>query len=193
MVAGLAVLYAVPRGPSHNGALLAGYYLLAFLFGGVPVTVAWIIANTAGATKKSVIMSVYNAASSTGNIIGPLVFNSRDAPQYLPGLRAMLGIFIALAASSLLQAANLAFLNRLQERRRVRNGKPAKIQDTSMDDTYKGYDPAVDNDAAVIEAEVAAEAASQAGTGHGQEQRRLGDNAFADITDRQNDEFIYVL
>ncbi len=182
VIAGLAVLYTVPRTPGHSAALLVGYYLLAFLFGGVPVMVAWVIANTAGTTKKSTVMSVYNAASSTGNIVGPVVFNSRDAPEYLPGLRAMLGIFVALAATSAIQAANLAFLNRLQERKRVRNGKPAKITDTSMVDQYRDFG---DEDAAGAQAEAEAEA--------GNPHRRLGENAFADMTDRENDEFIYVL
>ena len=186
VVAGLAVLYAVPRSPDQNAPLLVGYYLLAFLFGGVPVIVAWIIANTGGTTKKSVIMAVYNAASSTGNIIGPLVFHSDDAPEYLPGLRAILGIFVAMAAVTVIQAANLAFLNRLQERKRVRNGKPAKIQDTSMDDQYRGFG-APDN--------ASSDAFAEDGPLDGEAERRhrLGENAFYDITDRENDEFIYVL
>lgn len=65
VVAGLAMLYTIPH-KGHTGALLAGYYLLAFLFGGNPLIVAWIVGNTAGTTKKSVIMSCYNAASSAG-------------------------------------------------------------------------------------------------------------------------------
>ncbi|RYP29613.1 hypothetical protein DL767_006665 [Monosporascus sp. MG133] len=204
VVAGLAVLYAVPRSPAQNGPLLAGYYLLAFLFGGIPVIVAWIIANTAGATKKSAIMSVYNAASSAGNIIGPLVFDSRDAPEYLPGLRAMLGIFVALAACTALQAGNLALLNRRQERRRVRNGKPPKIRDASMTDEYQGFYAAApasgdlsgnDNDASGSgvarsdEVAIARDGDAELNL----ERRRLGDNAFSDMTDRENDEFIYVL
>ncbi|RYP19312.1 hypothetical protein DL766_008483 [Monosporascus sp. MC13-8B] len=208
VVAGLAVLYAVPRSPAHNGPLLAGYYLLAFLFGGTPAIVAWIIANTAGATKKSAIMSVYNAAASTGNIIGPLVFDSRDAPEYLPGLRAMLGVFVALAACTALQAGNLALLNRRQERRRVRNGKPAKIRDASMTDEYQGFcahgPPSSDtidndNDNYNVSASVVAgsdEVAAMARDDDAElnlERRRLGDNAFSDMTDRENDEFIYVL
>lgn len=56
VIAGLAVLYAVPRTPDHTGPLLVGYYLLAFLFGTIPVVVAWVVANTAGMTKRSVIM-----------------------------------------------------------------------------------------------------------------------------------------
>ncbi|KAJ6080910.1 hypothetical protein N7499_005784 [Penicillium canescens] len=35
-IAGLAILFAVPRTKSVQGELLAGYYLLAFLFGGNP-------------------------------------------------------------------------------------------------------------------------------------------------------------
>ncbi|KAI1822478.1 MFS general substrate transporter [Xylaria intraflava] len=171
VVAGLAVLYAIPRTPGHNAPLLVGYYLLAFLFGNIPVMVAWIVANTAGTTKKSVIMSVYNGAASVGNIIGPIVFNSKDAPSYLPGLRVVLGFFVATAACAVLQAANLGFLNKMQERRRVENGKPAKIIDTSMADTYHDL--------------VAAD--ESAG------ESRIGQNAFADLTDRENDEFVYVL
>ena len=38
----------------NRSVALAGYYLMAFLFGGNPVIVSWMIANTAGQTKKSV-------------------------------------------------------------------------------------------------------------------------------------------
>ncbi|KAI1169873.1 major facilitator superfamily domain-containing protein [Nemania sp. FL0916] len=203
VIAGLAVLYAVPRSPGHSAPLLVGYYLLAFLFGTIPVMVAWIVANTAGTTKKSTIMSVYNAAASTGNIIGPIVFNSKDAPSYLPGLRVVLGFFIATAAASVLQALNLVFLNKTQERRRVQNGKPAKIKDTSMSDTYQdlnaeesGSDGArVGGDGSVVadEHNAAAAAAEQGLVATEQGGGRIGQNAFADLTDRENDEFVYVL
>lgn len=46
------------EGTSNNfqqNVALGGYYLLAFLFGGNPIIVSWMIANTAGQTKKSVI------------------------------------------------------------------------------------------------------------------------------------------
>jgi len=56
VIAGLAVLYTVPRTPGHSAPLLVGYYLLAFLFGTIPIEVAWVVANTAGTTKKSVMM-----------------------------------------------------------------------------------------------------------------------------------------
>lgn len=183
VIAGLAMLYTITHVPSHQGSLLAGYYLLAFLFGGNPLIVAWIVGNTAGTTKKSAVMSVYNAASSAGNIIGPLLFNSKDAPQYRPGVRAVLGIFVALAACTILQAANLIFLNKLQERKRVKNGKPAKIKDRSMESEYHDADEQFDDTTGVAEGDPEALAP----------RARIGDQAFLDLTDRKNDEFVYIL
>lgn len=181
VIAGLAMLYTITHTGSNQGALLAGYYLLAFLFGGNPVIVAWIVGNTAGTTKKSAVMSVYNAASSAGNIIGPLLFNARDAPEYRPGLRAVLGIFVALAACVILQAGNLMFLNKLQERKRVQNGKPAKIRDLSMEHDYHDVGDQEDGSGVVDDD-------AEAGT----QTARIGDQAFLDLTDRKNDEFVYI-
>ncbi|KAK3678670.1 hypothetical protein LTR78_001123 [Recurvomyces mirabilis] len=182
VIAGLAMLYIITHTKKHEGALLAGYYLLAFLFGGNPLIVAWIVGNTAGTTKKSAMMSAYNAASSAGNIVGPLLFNSADAPTYHPGLRAVLGIFVALAACSILQLINLVFLNKLQERKRVKNGKSAKLVDHSMEEKYHDVDEQIDESAGVAEGEV----------GVGVRRERIGDQAFLDLTDGRNDEFVYI-
>lgn len=173
VVAGLAILYAVARTDAEQGALLAGYYLLSFIFGGNPLIVTWIVGNTAGSTKKSVAMSLYNAASSAGNIVGPLLFSSEDAPEYHPGLRACLGIFSALAAIVLIQWANLWFLNQQQARRRVRNGKSAKIIDHSMQRDFNGIEENVEDEA-------------------GQQVAHAGAHVKEDLTDRQNDEFVYI-
>ncbi|KKP07876.1 hypothetical protein THAR02_00084 [Trichoderma harzianum] len=186
VVAGLAVLYSVPRDNSAKAALLVGYYLLAFLFGGNPLIVTWIVGNTAGTTKKSSIMSIYNAASSAGNIIGPLLFNDKDAPAYKPGLRACLAIFVALVAVVAIQWANLIVLNKLQEKKRVRNGKKAKVVDHSMDSTYQTMDERTTVEEAVITEENAAGTVEFVG------EARLGEQAFLDLTDRQNDEFVYI-
>ncbi|QPG93971.1 hypothetical protein C2857_003859 [Epichloe festucae Fl1] len=184
VIAGLAILYSVPRGPSAKAPLLVGYYLLAFLFGGNPLIVTWIVGNTAGTTKKSVMMSVYNAASSAGNIIGPLLFNDRDAPAYKPGLRACLGIFVTLVAVVAAQWGNLILLNKFQEKKRVRNGKKAKVVDLSMESTYRAMDEH-DNDEGVMSHDVA-------GTVEYTGEARLGEGAFLDLTDRENDAFIYI-
>lgn len=172
VIAGLIMLYLIQHNSANQPALIVGYYLLAFMYGGIPAIVAWMIANTAGTTKKSAIMSVYNAAASAGNIIGPLLFRTSDAPRYLPGLRKVLGLFVALVCCAILQVLNLRLLNTLQEKKRVKNGKPAKIVDNSMKNNYE----AIEN--------------APGGGDEGAQETLLGANAFLDLTDRQNDEFV---
>ena len=187
VIAGLAVLYVVPRSGSHEAALLVAYYLLAFLFGANPIIVAWIVGNTAGTTKRSVIMSLYNAGSSAGNIIGPLLFDSNDAPGYHPGLRSVLAIFVTLVFITLIQVGNLMFLNRLQAKKRVKNGKQALIKDRSMDEKYH----AVDEDEEILD-EVGGSALGTEGGDVSHGRKKLGEQAFLDLTDRKNDEFVYI-
>ncbi|TPX12509.1 uncharacterized protein E0L32_000686 [Thyridium curvatum] len=165
VLAGAVMLYLLPRG--YIPPLLAAYYMLAFVFSGNPLIVSWMISNLGGATKKSVVMSLYNIGSSAGNIIGPLLFSSADAPEYKPGLTKTMGITCALLAVIALQVVNLLFLNKMQERKRVRNGKPAKIRDLSMEHRYINAD------------------SDESGP-------QLGANAFKDLTDSKNDEFVYV-
>ncbi|CCC13767.1 hypothetical protein SMACR_07276 [Sordaria macrospora] len=168
ILAGISVLYVLPRDKSHTAPLLVGYYFLAFIFGCNTLIVSWILANTAGSTKSSIMMSLFNAASSAGNIIGPLLFDTADAPAYTPGLKATLGVYSMMAAVVLLQLGNLVLLNKMQEKNRVQNGKPAKLHDASMDKKFN------------------AAAAQEVQGGE------IGSRAFLDLTDRQNDEFIYV-
>lgn len=166
-LAGSAMLYVEGVSTHFNRSVaLAGYYLLAFLFGGNPIIVSWMIANTAGQTKKSVIMALYNAASAVGNIVGPLLFK-KGAPRYVSGTTAVMGIFAALVACIGFQVVVLYFFNKQRQRQRVAAGKPRFIHDTSMEDKYQAY-------------------------GTDQSETGLGQNALLDMTDIKNDEFVYV-
>jgi hypothetical protein len=166
VLAGTIMLYILPR--DQTAPLFAAYYMLAFLFGANPLIVSWMIPNIGGTTKKSVILSLFNIGVSGGNIIGPLLFSTDDAPEYRPGLERTMGITCALLATIGLQVVNIYFLNKMQERKRVQNGKPTKIRDLSMEHRYTS---------GVQETE----------TGE-----QLGQNAFLDLTDSKNDEFVYV-
>ncbi|AAW46348.1 hypothetical protein CNBK0880 [Cryptococcus deneoformans B-3501A] len=168
VIIGLALLYVENAAAVLKQApALVGYYLLAFLFGANPIIVSWIVANTGGQTKKALLMSVYNAGSSAGNIIGPLLFQDKDKPHYLPGIKATLGIFCALMACVGITAALLFALNKQRQRQRVAVGKPQYIKDTSMSNKYEAY-------------------------GADDVDGRLGQNALLDLTDFKNDEFVYV-
>ncbi|GFZ47569.1 hypothetical protein JCM24511_05313 [Saitozyma sp. JCM 24511] len=167
-VLGSGLLYGLGRTANFQGGLLFGYYCIGFLFGCNPLIFSWIAANTGGHTKKSLAISLCNAGSAVGNIVGPLLFSSNQAPEYHPGVAAVLGIFISCSVLSGLLTFVFALMNKHKEKQRVAHGKPAKIIDTSM---HKVYQAAPDD-------EVAA--------GY-----RLGDQAFMDLTDVQNDEFVY--
>ena len=79
VVAGAGLLYGEANSSDFKtGPALAGYYLLAFLFAGNPLIVSWLVANTAGQTKKSAAISLYQAGSSAGNIVGEWSQLSRE-------------------------------------------------------------------------------------------------------------------
>jgi hypothetical protein len=76
-------------------------------------------------------------------------------------------IFCALIGCVGLQVIDVAYLNKRKEAQRVKNGKPAKIKDLSMAKHFEMM-------------------------GQEAEAAHMGDNAFLDMTDQENDEFIYV-
>jgi len=75
-----------------------------------------------------------------GNIVGPMLFDAKDKPYYLPGLRVVMGLFAGLLVIVGAQVLCLMWLNKVRESQRVAAGKPAKIVDTSMSNTYVAGD-----------------------------------------------------
>lgn len=160
-VLGAGLLYGLGREKSDMGPLLFGYYCIGFLFGGNPLMFSWVASNMGGHTKKSLAISLCNAGSAVGNMVGPYLFTT-GGPVYRQGLGGVLGIFVACAALAGILLFILKLMNVAKEKERVRNGKPAKIQNASMEKSYR----------------------KTAGDG-------LGQQAFDDLTDKQNDEFVY--
>lgn len=77
-----------------------------------------------------------------------------------------------------MQVVNLWVLNKMKEKERVKNGKPKKLKDHSMESRYVDFAEGNEQDAGVLNQEVVGE--------------RLGEQAFLDLTDKLNDEFVYV-
>lgn len=110
--------------------------------------------------------------SAVGNIVGPLLFNAKDSPYYKPGLRGVLGCFIALAGIIILTVVNLVFLNKMHSKSRVKEGKSAKIIDRSMDTKFHAHDA---NDV------------------EGQDAAVAGDHmSDLELTDKKNNQFVYI-
>ncbi|KAK4689354.1 oxysterol-binding protein 1, partial [Tremellales sp. Uapishka_1] len=68
-----------------------------------------------------------------------LLFNAKDKPHYIPGIKAVLAIFCVLLGVIAFQVVILFFLNKSKRRERVANGKPENIKDTSMNAKYETY------------------------------------------------------
>lgn len=92
-------------------------------------------------------------------------------PRYTPGLVTDLVCWCALAVLAATTALYLHFLNKRQARRRVRKGKAAVVVDTSI--------------LTIEDAALARDVNEKNG--------ETNDQSFDDLTDFQNEDFVYVL
>ncbi|KAF7311003.1 hypothetical protein HMN09_00643700 [Mycena chlorophos] len=169
-IAGAAALLKINRSASNaKAALLASYYLVSFYPGISPIIYTWSSQNTAGHTKKTLTTGVLFIGQSAGNVVGPFLYTTAQAPLYHEGLESSLVCFAVLAGLMCFTAFYLNILNRQQIVRRIANGKTGELVDASLEETKD------------------AGAAQQANGA------QFGANAFDDLTDRQNEDFIYVL
>jgi hypothetical protein len=138
VVVGLAILY-VEGTSSHfrQPVALAGYYLLAFLFGGNPLIVSWMVANTAGQTKKSAVMSLYNnCGSAVGNT--PPLQRQVQAALY-PRSPSHPGRLLRSDGSHYYPVLGPLLSQQGPAEAACRHGKPKHIVDPSMTDKYHAY------------------------------------------------------
>jgi hypothetical protein len=111
----------------------------------------------------------------TGNVIGPLLYSLDDAPLYRPGLISNLVMFILVGVISLLIPVYLALLNKRHAQRREEFGKTATRVDESM---LKKVGMTQGKSVELEES--------------GQTRVQSADKGFSDLTDVQNEDFIYV-
>ncbi|PVH98089.1 MFS general substrate transporter [Periconia macrospinosa] len=166
-IIGIIILMVIGREKKNRGVLLFGYYMTSFYPGISPLIYSWSGQNTGGDTKRKVTTSILFVGASVGNIVGPLLFKPAEKPYYHRGLRANLGLFIAIIVFVCVAVCYITLLNRRHAAERERLGKSAVIVDLSMETK-----------------EVSAE--------EGAENEGVGDKAFDDVTDLKNEDFIYI-
>jgi len=81
---GILLVYALPT--ELKIGRLIGYYLTQASATGFVVILSLISSNVAGYTKKTTVSALYLIAYCVGNLIGPQVFQAKDAPRYTPAL-----------------------------------------------------------------------------------------------------------
>ncbi|KAJ7495979.1 MFS general substrate transporter [Mycena galericulata] len=168
-IAGAAALLHIPRTVAKKGALLGAYYIVSFYPGISPLIYTWSSQNTAGHTKKTLTTGILFVGQSAGNIVGPFLYTTDQAPLYKKGLTSSLVCFAILAAVFMLTAFYISLLNRSHAKRRQELGKTVVLVDASLERS---------EDAAAAQQANGAQYAA---------------NAFDDLTDSANEEFIYVL
>lgn len=169
-IAGCAVLLSVGREPSDRAVLLAGYYIISVYPGISPLIYSWSGQNTAGDTKRKVTTGTLFIGASAGNIIGPFLFRPDEKPRYDRGVRANLALFVVLAGLVALGMLLIRVLNRRQAVRRREMGKAENVADLSMADRKT-----------IAEREEVLNGGDE-----------IGARAFEDVTDLENEDFIYV-
>ncbi|EOD53142.1 putative allantoate permease protein [Neofusicoccum parvum UCRNP2] len=166
---GILMLMNIEYNAGNRGVLLFGYYLISVYPGITPLIYSWEAQNTAGDTKKKVTTGFMFVGASTGNIIGPLLFKTSEAPHYSRGLRSNLALFITLIVLICLTVCWLRILNAKHSKQREANGKSAHIVDRSMEKP-------VDEKAEDLEGP----------------KNETEDKGFHDETDLKNEDFIYL-
>ncbi|KAH9997173.1 MFS general substrate transporter [Xylariaceae sp. FL0662B] len=172
---GTVLMLTVPRNGNNKGVLLFSYYLVQCLAAITPMVYTWSAQNTGGDTKKKTSSAMMFMGMCTGNVIGPLLYNTNDAPLYRPGLIANLIMFILVGTLGLLIPMYLVVLNKWHAKNREELGKRADIVDESMMRKRKIQD------GKAVELEQ-------------QEQARNveDDNGLNDLPDLKNEDFVYV-
>ncbi|KAK3672122.1 hypothetical protein LTR78_008093 [Recurvomyces mirabilis] len=132
VIIGVALLVGLPKTKANKGGLLAGYYLIAFVYAINPLLISWMGGNCAGQTKKAVYYTSFNAANSVGNIITPYIFNSKFAPQYVNALKGILIIWCILWGVVVLQILLITRMQKQKANAREAAGLPRDPPDLSM-------------------------------------------------------------
>ncbi|KAI1198419.1 MFS general substrate transporter [Nemania serpens] len=175
-IIGTILMLTVPRNGNTKGVLLFGYYLVSFLGAITPMIFTWQGQNTGGDTKKKTTTGVVIVGMCAGNIIGPHLFDTKDAPLYRPGLIASLVQFAFVGTLGLLIPLYLMYLNKSHANKRVALGKRADLQDKSMlskkDMQQQPQEEELEQKEHVTSVE--------------------DDNGLQDIPDLKNEDFIYV-
>ncbi|VDB97538.1 unnamed protein product [Peniophora sp. CBMAI 1063] len=106
-IVGSAMLVGL-NGSGNKGALLFAIYLVNTFGSALSIIYAYNASNTSGHTKKLTINAMTLASFSVGNIIGTEIFQSKDAPGYIPGKVAILVLIsVQLFICFLLRAINI--------------------------------------------------------------------------------------
>ncbi|KAI1019187.1 hypothetical protein LB503_009253 [Fusarium chuoi] len=197
-IVGCAIMLHFEHNLENKGVLLAGYFCLCTYTGITPLIYSWSSQNTAGDTKRKSTSALIFISASAGNIVGPLLYSPDEAPAYTRGLRSNLALYIVVIALVVVTSLHLSRLNRLHSQRRVALGKSAVLVDRSLETAEEAE--RIEHMERSLRGGVLREAeegedgrVAEGGDLEGDRaDRKDEDKGFGDITDLENEDFLFV-
>ena len=178
-IIGCVILLSLQHTAANKAPLLVGYYLISVYPGITPMIYSWSAQNTAGDTKQKVTTAIMFIGQSVGNVVGPQLYTTAEKPGYTRGLVSNLVLYVVIIIIVAIVSFYIVLLNRSHAQRRVELGKSAVVYDTSLDTVEEVERRRREAEASNPEGAAAAE-------------QEAGDNAFENMTDLQNEDFIFV-
>ncbi|KAJ5116238.1 MFS general substrate transporter [Penicillium angulare] len=138
-IAGTAVLMAVPISSSTKVGLLIAYWCTLSFWGTTVLLMSLLSRNVAGQTKKSVSTASLFLAWAVGNMIGPQVFQSKDAPRYFTCFSVHMGCYIVIIILLALLRWYLKWQNMKRDQLQENDPRASELNlDNAFDDLTDG-------------------------------------------------------
>ncbi|CAI7667254.1 unnamed protein product [Penicillium pancosmium] len=135
MITTLAAILLVALPLNATGGLLFACYILPAIGGGYAVLMGLQIANIAGYTKRSIASSGLYIGYCLGNFTGPLVYQTQDAPRYVPGFITVVVTSFAAGILVLVYRFVCVWENRKRDQSGTAEGYENAYQDDLTDKT----------------------------------------------------------
>ncbi|OJJ42741.1 hypothetical protein ASPZODRAFT_76411 [Penicilliopsis zonata CBS 506.65] len=111
---GILLMRQLPA--EHKWGRLVGVWLVSVFGAGWPLSLSLISSNVAGFTKKSTVTAILFIGYCVGNIAGPQLFSSSQAPTYYGAFAAILACFCIGIVDVLLLRGYMVWENRRRDK-----------------------------------------------------------------------------
>ncbi|OJK04884.1 hypothetical protein ASPACDRAFT_19785 [Aspergillus aculeatus ATCC 16872] len=131
--------------PTHRKwGRLVGVWLVTVFGAGWPLSLSLVSSNTAGFTKKGTVTALIFIAYCVGNIAGPQLFKSTEAPRYNTAFSAILACFCLAVLDVIGLRCYMVWENKRRDRKQGRTIEPESSK--SVDTTDASFKMGGDGD-----------------------------------------------
>lgn len=135
------LLWLLPR--SQLGGLLIGVYFLGSFAGSYVLCMTLQVANTAGYTKRAFMSSGMFIGYCLGNVVGPLIFTSTDAPGYTSGWTIVVITSVLSAVFTLAYRFLCIWQNKRRDATGIMEGTDHAFEDDLTDQKVRSRHPSL--------------------------------------------------